>query len=359
MAVLLAIWFLVLTCVRPRATNPVSSSTTFGSIASNSAESSGALDTDSSTTTDVSFTSTEISTVISSTNSIFSSEAPATTSPPILIGAAIIKFIQQHLSLIIIGGILLILLIVIVCTVVLVKQNYKASAYYPSSYPKKKYVDEQDKGGSAKTFDEIPEKVNDETKEDGGSSSKQLEADILNASHNLKKKTPPKGEADVAEKGECSQSPDKEGGSVTAPGAKESEGQTSGTVENKADKAPETDGKEDGSDKLPTEKEQKGEGDGKQNKENDEEEGKSKGTKKKSESGEDPNTNSNQQPANDVGSKSPIADAAETKGSSEGQKPKGLNEASNVAEASVDLSDLEKIPLIPNPNGVPGDGKAI
>ncbi|GCB79138.1 hypothetical protein scyTo_0018708 [Scyliorhinus torazame] len=284
-------------------------------------------------------------------------------------------FIHQHMSLIIIAGVLLILLIVIVCTVILVKQNYNASAYYPSSYPKKKYVDEQDRGGSAKTFNEIPEKVNEETKEDGESSSKQLEADIRTATHNLKKKTPSKTEADAAEQGEPSQSPDKEGGSITSPGAGEKErgGQTSDTTENKDNKAPETDCKEGGSDKLSNEKEPKGggEGDKRGNKEHDDEPGKTKGAKKKSESGGDSSTNCNQQSASGKIASEQVADTAETKDvnnvvSSEGQKPKevklaqqGFSEASNVTEPSADVSDLEKTPLIPNLNGVPNVSTAF
>ncbi|XP_041059422.1 transmembrane protein 119b [Carcharodon carcharias] len=362
MAVPLAIWLLVLTSVCPSTTNPVTNTSELPTSA-NSAESSGSREIDSSTN-DVTFTTTEMSTFSSSTNRIYTSESTVTTSGPVPIGAAIMKFINDHMSLIIIAGVLLILLIIIVCTVVLVKQSYKASAYYPSSYPKKKYVDEQDKGGSTKTFNELPEKVNDETKEDGGSSSKQLEADLLTATHNLKKKTPSKGEADAAEKGESSQTTDKEGGSSTSPGAgaKEGKGQTSDTTENKDDKAHETDCKEAGSEKLPKEKEQKeaGEGAGRGNNESDDEKGKAQGAKKKLESGEDSSTSSNQ-----------IADATKTKGmdnvvSPEGQEPKevklaqqGFNEESTVAEPSADnVSNLEKTPLIPNPNGVPNDSRA-
>ncbi|XP_078410517.1 transmembrane protein 119b [Cetorhinus maximus] len=358
MSIPLTIWLLVLTSVCPSTTNPVNSTSELPTSA-NSAESSGSHEIDSSIN-DVTFTTTKTSTFSSSANPIYTSESNVNTSGPVPIGAAIMKFINDHMSLIIIAGVLLILLIIIVCTVVLVKQSYKASAYYPSSYPKKKYVDEQDKGGSTKAFNELPEKVNDETKEDGGSSSKQLEADLLTATHNLKKKTPSKGEADAAEKGEPSQTTDKEGGSSTSPGAGAKEGkvQTSDTTENKDDKAPETDCKEDGSEKLPKEKEQKGagEGAGRGNNESDDEKGKAQGTKKL-ESGEDSSTNSNQ-----------LADATETKGmdnvvSPEGQEPKevklaqqGFNEKSNVAEPSADnVSDLEKTPLIPNPNGVPID----
>ncbi|XP_038675631.1 transmembrane protein 119b [Scyliorhinus canicula] len=371
MAVLLAIWVLVLTSVHPSAAMPFST-TIDGSVSPNSAESSGSLESDTSAT-DVSFTSTETSTFISSTNSIITNEP--TTSKPVTVAAAIMDFIQQHMNLIIIAGVLLILLIVIVCTVILVKQNYNASAYYPSSYPKKKYVDEQDRGGSAKTFNEIPEKVNEESKEDGGSSSEQLQADIRTATHNLKKKSPSKSEADAAEQGEPAQSPDKEGGSTTPPGAGEKErgGQTSDTTENKGNKAPEMGCKEGGSDKLPKEKEPKGggEGDKRGNKEHDDEPGKTKGAKKKSESGGDSSTNCNQQSASGKLASEQVADTAGTKGvnnvvSSEGQKPKevklaqqGFSEASNVAEPSADVNDLEKTPLIPNLNGVPNDSTAF
>ncbi|XP_067910887.1 transmembrane protein 119b [Heterodontus francisci] len=370
MAVSLVLWLLVLTSVCPSTTNPISS--TDVPLTSNSAESSGAFESDNSFT-EVSSSVMETSETVSYTAPVSTSKTTDTPSKPASIGAAIMEFINQHMILIIIAGVILILLIVIVCTVVLVKQNYKASAYYPSSYPKKKYVDEQDKRGSTKTFDEIPEKVNDNPKEEVVSSSKQLEADILTVTHNLKKKTPSKGEADIAENGEPSQKADKEGGSITSPGAgaKEGKGQTSDTIENKGS---ETDGKVEGNEKLA--KGQKG-GEGRGNKENDDEEGKDKGTKKKSESGEGTSTNSDQLPAGNMSSKSPKAtleqttDAAETKGvdnvvSPDSKEPKevklaqpGLNEASNVAEPSADVSDLEKTPLIPTLDGMPSDTRAF
>ncbi|XP_067862107.1 transmembrane protein 119b [Heptranchias perlo] len=397
MAVPLALWLLVLTSVCPSTTNPISSTNV--PISSISAESSGTDETETKIP-EVWFSTMDTSTFLSSTDTAFTSEATVTAPEPVPIGAAIMEFINDYMIVIIIAGILLILLIVIVCTVVLVKQNYKASAYYPSSYPKKKYVDEHDKGGSAKSFSEIPEKANDDPKEEMVNSSEQLQADILTVAHNLKKKTPSKGEgktlADMAEKGEPSQTADKEGGDITSPEVGEKgAGQTSETIENKGDdiiKAPETAGKEEGNETLSKESEQKGgkgEGEGRGNKEKDDEEGKDKETKKKPETGEGTDTNSDQLSAGDIGGKAPksadkpeatpqkttkeqTAEAAKTKGvdnvvSPDSQEPKevklaqqGSNEASNVAEPNAEnLSDLEKTPLIPKPDGAPSDTKAF
>ncbi|XP_043571466.1 transmembrane protein 119b [Chiloscyllium plagiosum] len=346
MAIPLAFWLLALTTIRPSTTFPSTHSS--APISTASAESSGGSESDMSST-EITFLTGKVSTSTNSADPVSVNEAISATAKPTAIGAAIMVFINQYMSLIIIGGVLLILLVVIVCAIVLVRQNYKASAYYPSSYPKKKYVNEQDKRGSTKSFDEIPEKVNDEPRED----SKQLETDILTVTHNLKKKTPTKGETDTA-KGEASHTSEKDGASTTLQEAAGVDN-TLNIIENKEDS------KEDGN-----KEEQKGE-----SKKSDDEHG--KGTEQELENGEGPSTNSNQLSADDMGSSPKFtldqtADTVEMKGmgnvNPDSQEPKlaqqGLNEKASVAEPSADnTGDLENVPLISNCNGAPNDSRAF
>ncbi|NXN61233.1 TM119 protein, partial [Rynchops niger] len=97
-------------------------------------------------------------------------------------------------------GSLAFVLLFIICAAVIVRQKHKASAYYPSSFPKKKYVDERDKAGGARAFSEVPEKAPDPGAEEPLDGGRQLQADILAAAQNLK--SPPKASLANGARGE-------------------------------------------------------------------------------------------------------------------------------------------------------------
>lgn len=106
--------------------------------------------------------------------------------PPTNFLDGIADFFQQYVMLIAVVGSLAFLLMFIVCAALITRQKHKATAYYPSSFPKKKYVDQSDRAGGPRVFSEVPDRAPDSRSEEALDSSQQLQADILAATQNLK-----------------------------------------------------------------------------------------------------------------------------------------------------------------------------
>ncbi|NXC46062.1 TM119 protein, partial [Penelope pileata] len=102
----------------------------------------------------------------------------------------LVDFFKEYMLLVVVVGSLAFVLLFIICAAVIVRQKHKASAYYPSSFPKKKYVDQRDKEGGARAFSEVPEKAPDPDAEEPLDCGRQLQADILATAQSLK--PPPK-----------------------------------------------------------------------------------------------------------------------------------------------------------------------
>ncbi|XP_018416427.1 PREDICTED: transmembrane protein 119 [Nanorana parkeri] len=111
------------------------------------------------------------------------------TSTSLNVLESIKQFFKEYLLLVIVVGSLAAMLIFILCAAVIMSHRHKASAYYPSSFAPKEYVNHDDKNGGTRVFNEIPEKPHDAKVEEVLSSGNQLQADILNAAQNLKSPT--------------------------------------------------------------------------------------------------------------------------------------------------------------------------
>ncbi|XP_052611008.1 transmembrane protein 119 [Peromyscus californicus insignis] len=125
-------------------------------------------------------------------------------SPPTNLLDGIMDFFRQYVMLIAVVGSLTFLLMFIVCAALITRQKHKATAYYPSSFPEKKYVDQSDRAGGPRAFSEVPDRASDSRPEEALDSSQQLQADILAATQNLRspaRVVPGSGEGTKAGKG--------------------------------------------------------------------------------------------------------------------------------------------------------------
>ncbi|NWR94558.1 TM119 protein, partial [Furnarius figulus] len=118
----------------------------------------------------------------------------------------LVDFFKEYLLLVVVVGSLSFVLLFIICAAVIVRQKHKASAYYPSSFPKQKYVDERDKVGGPRAFSEVPDKAPEAGEEELPDGSQQLQEDILLAAQSLK--SPPK--APLANGARAEQDPPRE-----------------------------------------------------------------------------------------------------------------------------------------------------
>lgn len=110
--------------------------------------------------------------------------------PPTNLLDGIVDFFREYVLLIAVVGSLVLLVMFIVCAAVITRQKHKASAYYPSSFPKKKYVDQRDRAGGPQAFSEVPDRAPAGRPDEALDSSQQLQADILAATQNLR--SPPR-----------------------------------------------------------------------------------------------------------------------------------------------------------------------
>ncbi|XDV20743.1 hypothetical protein PO909_026009 [Leuciscus waleckii] len=112
-----------------------------------------------------------------------------------------VDFLQEnHLPIIVITT-LLFLILTILCSAAILSRRRKVSTYYPCAFPSKMYVDERDKTGGVRIFNEVPEKANTRPTEEPVNSARQLQEDIMLATKNLRTpaKTPWKEKNETAE----------------------------------------------------------------------------------------------------------------------------------------------------------------
>lgn len=124
--------------------------------------------------------------------------------PPTNLLEGIMDFFRQYVMLIAVVGSLTFLIMFIICAALITRQKHKATAYYPSSFPEKKYVDQRDRAGGPRAFSEVPDRAPDSRPEEGLDSTQQLQADILAATQNLRspaRALPGSGEGTKAMKG--------------------------------------------------------------------------------------------------------------------------------------------------------------
>ncbi|XP_051551387.1 transmembrane protein 119-like [Myxocyprinus asiaticus] len=98
----------------------------------------------------------------------------------------VVDFLKKNLLLIVVITTLILAVFIIICLAAFLSRRRKVSTYYPCAFPSKMYVDERDKNGGARFFNEVPEKTNTSSSEEPLNSAKQLQEDIMLATKNLR-----------------------------------------------------------------------------------------------------------------------------------------------------------------------------
>ncbi|CAL8321108.1 unnamed protein product [Lota lota] len=106
-----------------------------------------------------------------------------------------VEFLQSNLLYIFAGASVALFVLLIVCIAVILKRKLRINAYYPCSFPSKMYVEQTDKAGGVKRFDQVPQKASGGQQSEPVDSSQRLQQDIMRAAKGLRtpNKQPPRG----------------------------------------------------------------------------------------------------------------------------------------------------------------------
>ncbi|XP_030210820.1 transmembrane protein 119b [Gadus morhua] len=109
----------------------------------------------------------------------------------------VVEFLHRNLIYIVAGASVALLMLLIVCIAVTLKRKLRINAYYPCSFPAKMYVEQRDKEGGVKRFDQVPEKAPRWQQSVPVDSGQRLQQDIMRAVKGLR--TPTKKATKVGE----------------------------------------------------------------------------------------------------------------------------------------------------------------